>query len=185
MRVPNDAKKVFTGTIFDVYQWEQQLYDGTTKTFEALKRPATIQIIPVSGEKLYLSHEEQPAKSLCYTFLGGRQEKGEEPLSVAKRELIEEAGFESNDWELFKMYEVGGKIEWFIYLYIARDIKKVAEPHLDGGEKIDVMEVNFDEFLEKVDSPDFRGNMISDDIFRIKHNSQELMEFKEKLFDKK
>lgn len=182
MRVPPHAKKVFTGTIFDVYQWEQEIYDGTTKTFEALKRPATIQIIPVSGEKLYLSHEEQPSKSLCYTFLGGRQEKDEEPLSVAKRELLEESGLESDDWELFKTYHFDGKIEWDIYLFIARSVRKIKEPSLDGGEKIEVIEVSFKEFLEKIDSPDFWGKMISDDIFRIRHDPQKFAEFKEKLF---
>ena len=71
---------------------------------------ATIQIIPVSGDKLYLSHEEQPGKSLCYTFLGGRQEHGEEVLTVAKRELLEESGMESDDWELFKTYHFDEKI---------------------------------------------------------------------------
>jgi len=182
VRVPPHAKKVFTGTIFDVYQWEQEIYDGTTKTFEALKRPATIQIIPVSGEKLYLSHEEQPSKSLCYTFLGGRQEKDEEPLSVAKRELLEESGLESDDWELFKTYHFDGKIEWDIYLFIARSVRKIKEPSLDGGEKIEVIEVSFKEFLEKIDSPDFWGKMISDDIFRIRHDPQKFAEFKEKLF---
>ncbi len=182
MRVPPHAKKVFTGTIFDVYQWEQEMYDGRTKTFEALKRPATIQIIPVSGNKLYLSHEEQPSKSLCYTFLGGRQEKDEEPLSVAKRELLEEAGMESDNWELFKTYHFDGKIEWDIYLFIARNAKKVQEASLDGGEKIEVVELTFDQFLEKVDSPDFWGKMISDDIFRIRHDPQKFTEFKEKLF---
>lgn len=182
MRVPTHAKKVFTGTIFDVYQWEQEMYDGTTKTFEALKRPSTIQIIPVCGDKLFLAHEEQPAKSLCYTFLGGRQEKGEEPLTVAKRELLEESGMESDDWELFKTYHFDGKIEWDIYLFIARNAKKVQEASLDGGEKIEVVELTFDEFLEKLDSADFWGKMISDDIFRIRHNPKKFAEFKQKLF---
>lgn len=182
MKVPEKAKKVFTGTIFDVYQWEQEMYDGTTHTFEAIKRPATIQIIPVNGDKLYLSYEEQPAKSLCYTFLGGRQEKDEDPLLCAKRELLEESGLKSDDWELIKKYESDGKIEWPTYLYVARNVIKTQEQNLDGGEKIEVKEVNFDEFLTIVDSPGFWGKIIADDIFRIKHDPEKFEKFKQTLF---
>lgn len=35
--IPDHAKCVFKGVIFDVYQWEQKLYNGTTTTFEKLK----------------------------------------------------------------------------------------------------------------------------------------------------
>lgn len=182
MKIPPHAKKVFTGKIFDTYQWNEQMYDGTTGTFEAIKRPATIQIIPVSGDKLYLSHEEQPSKPLCYTFLGGRAEEGEEPLITAKRELLEETGFESEDWELVKSYESDGKIEWDTHLFVARNIKKVTNPHLDGGEKIEVIEVNFDEFMEKVTSTQFWGKIISEDFFRMMHDHERLEKFKQTLF---
>lgn len=37
MKLPPQAKKVFTGQIFDVYQWEQEMYDGSFETFEMLK----------------------------------------------------------------------------------------------------------------------------------------------------
>ena len=181
MKIPQNASKVFTGNIFDVYQWEQEIYDGTKATFEALKRPATIQIIPTLKDKLYLSHEEQPSKPLCYTFLGGRQEKGEEIEETAKRELLEETGFRSNDWELIKTYEADGKIEWITYLFVARNVEKVANPKLDGVEKIEVVEVGWDKFLEIVTSEDFWGKDISNDIFRISKDSKKLDEFRQKI----
>jgi len=33
MKIPKDAKLVFKGKIFDVYQWQQKVYDGTTVTY--------------------------------------------------------------------------------------------------------------------------------------------------------
>ena len=33
MKLPEQAKKVFDGEIFDVYQWDQEMYDGSTETF--------------------------------------------------------------------------------------------------------------------------------------------------------
>lgn len=182
MKLPPNAKKVFQGTIFSVYQWEQELYDGSKATFEALKRPGTIQIIPTIGDKILLSHEEQPTKPRSFTFLGGRQEPDEEPLITAKRELLEETGLQSDDWELLKVYTNEGKIDWDVYLFAARNCKKVTEPKLDGGEKIDVIEVSFDEFIEKVSSEDFWGKLIANDILRLRLDTEKLKTFKQKLF---
>jgi ADP-ribose pyrophosphatase len=182
MKLPPQAKKVFQGKIFAVYQWEQKLYDGTTATFEMLKRPGTIQIIPTVGDSIYLSYEEQPTKPRSYTFFGGRQEPDEEPLTTAKRELLEETGMESDDWELFKKYESEGKIDWPTYLFIARNCKKIAEQQLDPGEKIEVKKVSFAEFLEIVSSETFWGKIIANDILRMRLDPKKLEDFKKKLF---
>ena len=183
MKLPPHAKKVFQGKIFAVYQWEQEMYDGTTATFEMLKRPGTIQIIPTTADgKLYLSHEEQPTKPRSYTLLGGRQEPNEDPLLTAKRELLEEAGLQSDDWELYKTYESEGKIEWPTFLFIARHCKKVAVPKLDPGEKIDVKEVMFDEFLKIVSDEAFWGKIIANDILRMQLDKKKLEVFKRNLF---
>lgn len=182
MKIPPNAKLAFKGKIFDVYQWEQELYDGTKATFEALKRPGTIQIIPTIGDKILLSYEEQPNKPLSFTFLGGRAEEGEEPLVTAQRELLEEAGIESKDWELLRVYEAEGKIQWNTYLFVARNCRKIAEPNLDPGEKIEVKEVNFDEFLDIVSSEKFWGRDVANDILRMRLDKEKLEAFKKKLF---
>lgn len=182
MKIPDTAKLVFKGKIFEVFQWEQELYDGTKTTFEALKRPGTIQIIPTIGGKILLSHEEQPNKPLSYTFLGGRAENGEEPLITAKRELLEESGMESDDWELIKTYESEGKIQWNTYLFAARNCEKVAKQNLDAGEKIEVKEVHFDEFLDIVSSEKFWSRDIANDILRKRLEPKKLDEFKNNLY---
>ncbi|MDO8497576.1 MAG: NUDIX hydrolase [bacterium] len=182
MKIPAEAKKVFQGEIFDVYQWQQKMYDGTYQTFEALRRPLTIQILPTMGDKILLSYEEQPIKPKAYTFLGGRGEKGEEPLTTAKRELLEESGLISDDWELYKMYESETKIDWQIYLYIARNCRKVQEQDLDSGEKLEVKKVSFNEFLAHICSEDFWGTMIAADIMRKMLTPGKLEEFRKKLF---
>lgn len=150
MKIPSQAKRVFKGVIFDVYQWEQEMYDGSKATFEALKRPNTILTIPIKGNKLLLSFEEQPGKPRRYGFIGGRAEPNELPLDTAKRELLEETGMESADWELFGSYEFDGKIEWTTHLFIARNCQKIAEQKLDAGEKIDVYKCQLSEFMEKI-----------------------------------
>ncbi len=70
--LPDNAKKVFTGHIFDVYQWPQEMFDGSTKTFELLKRPDTVQIIAIDNGELVLVNDEQPGRTPRIHFPGGR-----------------------------------------------------------------------------------------------------------------
>lgn len=182
MKIPQDAKLVFKGIIFDVYQWEQKMFDGSFETFEAIKRPGTVQIIPTIADKVLLSNEEQPGKPRQTTFFGGRMEDGEEPLLTAKRELLEETGLQSDDWQLYKEYQSEGKIEWPMFLYVARNCRKVQEPHLDAGEKIDIKEFGFTDFVETVSREDFWGREISNDIFRMKQDPEKLENFRKLIF---
>ena len=157
MKLPKKAKKVFSGAIFDIYQWEQEMFDGSTQTYEMIKRPATLQAIVVDGDKIIIAEEEQPIKGKFNTLLGGRQEHGEEPDEGIRRELKEEAGINIGELILYQTYEPYTKMDWQVDIYIARQIEFSSEPELDPGEKITLRRVSFDEFIDIVLSDNFRG----------------------------
>ena len=48
--IPVDAAKVFTGKLFDVYQWPQKLFNGKIATFEQIRRPDSVNVLPITGE---------------------------------------------------------------------------------------------------------------------------------------
>ncbi len=156
MPIPEQANKVFSGEIFDVYQWEQELYNGKTKTFEMLDRPNTVDVIAVAGDDIYYGVQEQPNSGEFFSSFGGRIDPGEEPLEAAKRELREEAGLESDDWELWRETELTSKIDWICYTYIARNCKIVGDQQLDGGEKITVHKTTIADFFRMVIEKPFR-----------------------------
>jgi ADP-ribose pyrophosphatase len=150
-----NAKSVFKGEIFEVFQWDQKMYDGTTEVFEALRRPNTAEIIATEGDQIVIQKQMQPHKSEPFLSLpGGRIELGEDELVGAKRELLEETGLATDDWELWAARKPVGKIDWTIFVYVARGCRKVAEQALDAGEKIELLRVGFDEFLDMVDRGD-------------------------------
>ena len=96
--IPENAKRVFKGIIFDVYQWEQELYNGSKAVFEKLKRPDTVIILPVLPDgRIILIEEEQPGSDLVIGIPGGRIDEGEEVLEAVKRELLEETGYEAEN----------------------------------------------------------------------------------------
>lgn len=156
-KIPPQAKKVFSGIIYDVYHWEQEQFDGTFQTFEMLKRPDTVVVIPLVGDKIYLHKEEQPGYRPTISVPAGRFERGEQdPVAVAKRELLEESGYTSDDFRLLRAHEHSGKVESTLHIFVAHNCQKVADPSLDPGERIhDTMLVSFDEFLEISQHPEF------------------------------
>lgn len=146
--LPDDATKFFSGKIFDIYQWEQKQFDGTTKTFEKASRADSTVVFPVTREgKIILGEQEQPGKPPFIGGLGGRVEKGESPHEAAKRELLEESGYEASEWVLWKAEQPISKIEWAVYTFIAKGLQKVANQSLDSGERVVLREYSFDEFL--------------------------------------
>jgi 8-oxo-dGTP pyrophosphatase MutT (NUDIX family) len=147
--IPPEAKLVFKGVIFDVYQWEQKMFDGSVATFEKLKRADTAVVIPVTPEgKVVLTRQEQPGKAPFLGCAGGRLEEGEDPLEAARRELLEETGYESDDIILWHAIQPTSKLDWAVYTFIARDSKRVMEQKLDAGERIELRLLDFDEFVE-------------------------------------
>ncbi len=156
--IPPQAKKVFSGVIFDVYQWNQEMYDGTTETFEKLVRPDTVEVLAVTDDgKIMIQQQSQPDKpESCLCPIGGRVDLGEEALVAAKREMLEETGYVADVWELLHVVEPMNKIEWKMSVFIARTIRRVQAQDLDPGEKIELREVTFDEFIHLVNDGKMR-----------------------------
>lgn len=153
-KIPKDAKLAFKGAVWEVYQWQQKMFDGTYETFEGLKLQGGVKVIATKGSKLFMSKEETPADSVRYTLLGGGINSGETPLEAAKRELLEESGMVSNNWELVEVIDLFKyrRVDSYIYLFIAKECEKVAGQKLDPGERINVEEVDFDQFIDKLKS---------------------------------
>lgn len=143
--IPEQATRVFKGEIFDVYQWPQQLFDGSTATFERLKRPDTVIVICIKDDKLIFIREEQPGRPELLRLPGGRVDEGEDWDVAVQRECAEELGLQFAQWRLVSVTQPVAKIEWFVALYIATDCTHKGEPRLDPGEKITPVEMTFDE----------------------------------------
>jgi len=181
--IPDNAKKVFKGVIFDVYQWEQELFDGTKTTFEKLKRPDTVVVFPVLDDgRIILTEQEQPGKEPFIGATGGRVDEGEDILEAAKRELLEESGYEASEYILWDAQHPTSKIDWVVYTFIAKGIKKVVDMSLDAGEKISLKLVTLDEFIEVAINENFVEKEIIPKLYEAKLHPEKKEELK-KLFN--
>ncbi|MFT4244886.1 MAG: NUDIX hydrolase [Candidatus Woesearchaeota archaeon] len=162
--IPQNSRKVFAGILFDVYHWKQKQFDGTYKTFEALKRLPSVQIIATTkkGTFVILKEQQPQDEEVGYSLIGGGCDfKDESVENCAKRELLEETGMICEELELLEITRPGGKIDWPCYYFIAHNCEVIQEQNLDSGEKIEVLEVDFEKFLEIVENEHFRNKYFS------------------------
>lgn len=144
--LPDYAVKVFRGVIFDIYQWDQEQFDGRKKLFELGSRLDTVVIIPVVDDKFIINHEEQPNNYFRTGFPMGRLDfESEDVVEAALREYSEETGITPK--KLFHVIteQPIAKILWNIHTFIAVGEKEKHDIALDGGEKIENKHISFDE----------------------------------------
>jgi ADP-ribose pyrophosphatase len=177
--IPKGAVRVFKGVIFDVYQWPQKLYDGKTVTFEQLRRPDSVNIIPITQDgKIILGKQEQPGMESFIGTLSGRVDAGETPEQAAARELAEEGGLQAKQLVLWDAVQIAEKLDWAVWTFIAKGCQQI-ERHLDGGEKITLIEVTFDEYVDLVAQDNYRDSDIALLLLKLAQRKGELEKVKQ------
>ena len=157
--LPKNAKKVFSWIRMDIYQWDQELYDGSVKCFERaqfLDWAFVIWILP--NGNILMTEQEQPSRDGPFFSLPwwAFDTPDEDPLECAERELLEETWYVSDMWDLWFVFEGTSNILGKTYFYIARNCRKIQDIVPDGGEKInEIFELQFDEFLAFAENPHF------------------------------
>lgn len=183
-KIPDHAEKVFNGVIFDVYQWEQELFNGQKAIFERIRRPSTTEVIAVMDDKILIQFQEQPACPPFLSLPGGRVDEGQTVFENAQSELLEETGYQAQEWIEYKMVQPVGKIDWTIAVYIARGLTCVQDLCLDGGEKIELKWVTFDELLDLVDSGELHNIEfeLRTELIRAKYHQESYDKMKQIIF---
>ncbi|MBR3347228.1 MAG: NUDIX hydrolase, partial [Solobacterium sp.] len=79
-----------------------------------------------------------------------KKEPGEDPLTTARREIVEETGYEGEDFvRLGSLVPTPAYDTEVIELYYARQGKYVGQ-HLDADENINLSKLTLDEITEKI-----------------------------------
>ncbi len=183
-KIPKHAKKVFHGTVFHVYQWEQEMFDSQVKIFEQAKAEDGVSVIAVTGNKIIVLQQKQPGTKWYISLPGGGLDHpGESPKAGAARELLEETGYKAKSLNLLAKIPRGGRVTSQHYIFIAKDCKKIAEQTLDGGEIINVKLLNFEDFLKLSDNKDFRNRDVTIELLRARLTRKSKNAFKNLLFD--
>lgn len=181
--IPEKAEMIFKGKLFEIWQWEQRMFDDSVQIFEKAKRHPSVGILPVTeAGKIVVTIQEQPLTDPFISLLGGIVDEGETPEEAAERELMEEAGLTAKHIDFWFSVQPVTKVEWPIYLFIARGCKRVSKQKLDSGEKIKLKYVDWTEFLDLVQQDNFRDKETAFKVLKAMMNPKDLEDIRKAIF---
>lgn len=146
------SELVHEGGFLKVYRDTVRMPDGATAWREYIKHPGAVMILAfVDGDTILLERQYRyPRHRHFIEIPAGKLEPGEPALETAKRELIEECGYEARDWWHIASLDpsIGYSTE-VIELYGARNLVHVGVK-LDVGEHLESLPVKIDDALDWV-----------------------------------
>jgi ADP-ribose pyrophosphatase len=148
------SELAFDGGLLKVRRDEVRLPDGHPAWREYIVHPGAVMMLAfVDEDTILLERQYRYPKHRHFIELpAGKLEKEEAPLHTARRELVEECGFEARQW--WKIATIDPSIGYsteVIHLYGARDLHHVGAK-LDVGEHLETFEAKLSDALEWVRS---------------------------------
>jgi len=104
--------------------------------------PDFVNVVAIteSGEFVCLRQTKYAVDGVSLAPVGGYIEPGEDPPAAARRELLEEAGYEATEWKVLGAYPVGANRGFATgHLFLGRGARRVAEPDADDLEELEVV----------------------------------------------
>ncbi len=148
------SKEIYKGRIIDLYLEEVELPNGHTSTREIVRHPGAVAVVAITPENKLLMVEQyrKPLGRTIVEIPAGKLEKGEEPITTARRELEEETGYTSTKLKpLISFYTSPGFADELVHLFIAENLEKLSEAaELDEDEFVEVLEVTLEEAQEMI-----------------------------------
>lgn len=146
------SEYIFDGKLLQVYRDTISLPNGNEATREYIKHQGAVAVVPVTddNEIIAVRQYRYPIGRVTIEIPAGKLDKGEEPLTAAKRELSEETGVESADIEYIGgLYPSVAYTDEIIHMYVAKNLK-YGEMHTDEDEFLDVVKIKIDDFVDMV-----------------------------------
>ena len=108
----------------------------------------TIVALTKQQEVLLIKQYRHGIGSILWELPGGGVHENEEPLKAAKRELLEETGYVSENFiEVGKVSPNPSSHTNLMYAYLALDVEKVSDQSLDETEEIEVFPIPLNEVI--------------------------------------
>lgn len=132
------------------------LADGSSRMCEQITKNKrngdAVIILPITTDGnfvMILESRPNTEENVVAEFPAGMVDPGEEPIASAKRELLEETGYEAEElYELECHYQDQGCSKAKIRIYVALGCKKIQAQRIEDSEKIECFEMSYDEILK-------------------------------------
>lgn len=144
--------KIYSGKKFEVEIEKFQLPNGKIRETEFVKHRGSSVILPILDDnQIVLIRQYRPViNKWIYELPAGTVEEGEDPLETAKRELIEETGYQAGKIiHLIDFYPSPGVSSELMHVYLATNLKLVGA-HPEEYEVIEIKKVSRNEIIQMI-----------------------------------
>jgi ADP-ribose pyrophosphatase len=147
----------YEGPLFKVYT-DEILEQGRTLTRDVIRHNGSVVILAVDDTKskrdpliVVERQYRHAAKEYLLELPAGKMEKGEDALAGAKRELLEETGYNATRWrKMVRYFASPGFLGEWLQVFIAEGLRAgEAQPEYD--ELIDIRLMPLSELLSMID----------------------------------
>ena len=149
---PLESKTVYQGPRFNVCQLEVKGLSGKRIQRDMIYHPGAVTILPILDEKhvVMIKNERFAVGQTLLELPAGTLEPHEPPLETARRELIEETGYQCNQLDfLTKFYTSPGFCNELMFTYVAKDLTFVGQ-RLEDSEKITTVVMSWDKLKQAI-----------------------------------
>ena len=146
------SKQVYKGKLLEVYEDKVILPNGVNSSREYIKHCKASAVLAFDDDNNVIIEKQfrYPFNDVIIEIPAGKADNDEDPLLTAKRELLEESGYEAKAFTLLgEFYPSVAYTDEVIYLYEAHDLIK-KDQHLDKDEALIAYKISFDEFKKMV-----------------------------------
>lgn len=159
-----NTRQVTDHKIFTVTE-DSYLFVPTSRErpFVRLCCPPWVNIIPVTaeGEVVLVRQYRHGVREITLEIPGGMVDPNEDPAVAARRELLEETGYDSDELRLLGSVWPNPAIQDNLcYFYLAEDAKRVAEPQPDPFERFEIVTVPLSEIPELIAKGEIRHSLV-------------------------
>lgn len=143
---------IYKGNIVNLREDKAELPDQSITDRIVVEHPGGVGIAleDEDGKFFFVSQWRYAQSEVTLEYPAGKRETGEDDLNTAKREIVEEVGYEGTDWKyLGLMYPTPAYDSETIGMYYAKKGAYKGQ-HLDVDENINVSKYTLNEITEMI-----------------------------------
>jgi ADP-ribose pyrophosphatase len=121
--------------------------------------PDFVNIVVITEDEQFLCFRQTKyaVQGTSLAPVGGYMEPGEDPLTAARRELLEETGYEAAAWTALGSFPVDANRGAGVgHFFLAQGARRIAEPKSDDLEEQELLFLSRKELEEAITRSDFK-----------------------------